>query len=862
MADKITKDDIFEGDIFAEANRGIEDFEKSLMRVLKTTKDVGQGINDALKTKRDKLVSINPTDSKNLKDLNDEIKKSQVLQSTSIDLKIKEQKLEQQVITTIAKERKEIKEAAKDVAANTKEREKAAKVLADSNNEYKVASKRLKEISDEIKRLSIAEKQATPEFKKLSDEFSILDKKVRAAEESVGQFQRNVGNYPKQLKEMQVALQKLEPGTKAFNDLAQKAGELKDKINSAKDATKAFSSESKVTTGKRLFGQIIDSVKELDFKGAADKAKQFASVISSISFSEVTSGIKNFGTALFNVGKALLANPFTVTIAAIAALGLAIKETYDAYQAVDDAVKGFNETLKAQDEIISDLNKSTVQLGIDYDVLTGKITKSQGQVKKIQGDSFDLFQKNSKEMRAELAKLDEERSKSNEFLYSELVLGQAGTLLAAKRISEANAKFAIAEQAIKDKFREKEKAIFNKGVAEIKLIREEDNQSAIKETKKTGEEKLKVIKGQLSEEQDLRKRIRDTETENIKDDYYKSVSSLQNRYTDEIELLKKQIVEKVVNEEQGYQLLEELRLKYFNDLEEIDAKNAPKAKKLVGILDDSGVEEKKNREAAHKEKLEKEKKYMEELQDTIFDALEKGLARQNALKEAALDRELANRERSLAQQQSLAERGLENTLAFEEEANAKAQLAKEEQKKQEVRQQKTIAFLRLFASFAERDPNTALSRALVETAIATAVTGAFKDGVEDLDGPGTETSDSILARLSKGESVVTAKATKEHSGLPTALNEGKVDEYFEKNYLPKYVMNGNLEQTSTANNFYNSALLHQIVGVNKRLESLEQTIASKREQTVQLDNLGNVIVSQVEKGFKKTTMYKTRKPLI
>jgi hypothetical protein len=38
--------------------------------------------------------------------------------------------------------------------------------------------------------------------------------------------------------------------------------------------------------------------------------------------------------------------------------------------------------------------------------------------------------------------------------------------------------------------------------------------------------------------------------------------------------------------------------------------------------------------------------------------------------------------------------------------------------------------------------------------------GGFKDGVVGLDGAGTETSDSIPAWLSRGESVITARATK------------------------------------------------------------------------------------------------------
>jgi len=41
----------------------------------------------------------------------------------------------------------------------------------------------------------------------------------------------------------------------------------------------------------------------------------------------------------------------------------------------------------------------------------------------------------------------------------------------------------------------------------------------------------------------------------------------------------------------------------------------------------------------------------------------------------------------------------------------------------------------------------------------------FKEGVIDLQGPGTETSDSIPAKLSKGESVMTAKETKDNLSL-------------------------------------------------------------------------------------------------
>lgn len=52
------------------------------------------------------------------------------------------------------------------------------------------------------------------------------------------------------------------------------------------------------------------------------------------------------------------------------------------------------------------------------------------------------------------------------------------------------------------------------------------------------------------------------------------------------------------------------------------------------------------------------------------------------------------------------------------------------------------------------------------------VTAGFATGVVDIQGPGTGTSDSILARLSNGESVVTASATARNRNTLVAMNNG------------------------------------------------------------------------------------------
>lgn len=48
----------------------------------------------------------------------------------------------------------------------------------------------------------------------------------------------------------------------------------------------------------------------------------------------------------------------------------------------------------------------------------------------------------------------------------------------------------------------------------------------------------------------------------------------------------------------------------------------------------------------------------------------------------------------------------------------------------------------------------------------------FAEGVEDYQGKGTGTSDSNTVRISRGESILTAKATRDYSGIPTMMNNG------------------------------------------------------------------------------------------
>jgi len=101
---------------------------------------------------------------------------------------------------------------------------------------------------------------------------------------------------------------------------------------------------------------------------------------------------------------------------------------------------------------------------------------------------------------------------------------------------------------------------------------------------------------------------------------------------------------------------------------------------------------------------------------------------------------------------------------------------------------------------------------------------AFKDGVIDLKGPGTETSDSIPARLSRGESVMTAEETKRYKPVLQAIRDGEFEAFVAKKYTGAMAMNR--EQGSFAQNITNSL----------DMNNAEMVDAIRRNKSVKIAN--------------------------
>lgn len=160
-----------------------------------------------------------------------------------------------------------------------------------------------------------------------------------------------------------------------------------------------------------------------------------------------------------------------------------------------------------------------------------------------------------------------------------------------------------------------------------------------------------------------------------------------------------------------------------------------------------------------------------------------------------LDKEIQARQERVDQAVLLAEKG--NTEILESERNGLIE-AQNEREKIATRQLQINALLQASSAAiaatqaiqvvtnagATGDPYTTAAR--IAAAVAALAAGfafvtnltqafKFKDGVIDLNGPGNETSDSIPARLSRGESVMTAKETKAYKPFLEAMRNGSFD---------------------------------------------------------------------------------------
>ena len=304
---------------------------------------------------------------------------------------------------------------------------------------------------------------------------------------------------------------------------------------------------------------------------------------------------------------------------------------------------------------------------------------------------------------------------------------------------------------------------------------------------------------------------------------------------------------------------EQLDFEYDQAKKERDQKQRDEdfeaAQKEADRLTDLEIKEEEERIAREEARREQELKDLADLAQKSLAIAEKGINAKQKKIDEALDKEISANEKNIDRQRELADKGLSNTLAFEEEKAALLERKKEDEAKKVLKREKTLAFFSLFAANAKQDPNTALQKTLVEFAIGSAIPAAFIDGTENVGkdkqfnkNKFSNKEDGYIARFDGDERIINPA---DNAKIGNMSNEDltALAYNYQNGLMTKYAITDSMQSVGMSN-IHASAQLNQLVTLNKNIHDLKDIIKNKKEVSFAIDNIGNVVRTQIENGIR------------
>ena len=357
--------------------------------------------------------------------------------------------------------------------------------------------------------------------------------------------------------------------------LAQRAGELKDRLADANEQVAIFASGSKFEQVSNGLGSIKSSLMSLDFAEAGDKAKLLTTTLKGINPADFAAQFKGFGKVIGSLGSAvgvltkqfitfglsLLANPIFLIVAVIVAIVAAIllvmhkmgilKKVIDALmKPINDLIQGFKDLtdwlgltsyaaeenaakmLEANEKIMesSKERQETIVGNFDYEIRMAKI---YGQ------DTLDLELNKSKVIGSEAKK---RLSSNQKALDAQLALGDKANKEEVKKL-----KTAIKEQSavIKDQRRERNALVAQDRVdkeadAKKDLDNQKQNNAKIAKANEDAAKNAAAAAKKFAEDRlNAQRTIADLEIALIKNDNDREIATINEKYIRQMQELEK-----------------------------------------------------------------------------------------------------------------------------------------------------------------------------------------------------------------------------------------------------------------------------------------------------------------------------------
>jgi len=274
-------------------------------------------------------------------------------------------------------------------------------------------------------------------------------------------------------------------------------------------------------------------------------------------------------------------------------------------------------------------------------------------------------------------------------------------------------------------------------------------------------------------------------------------------------------------------------------------------------IQDSEIADRIAAEKAKMEAIEKTEKFASDVQDAIFEQLDK----QSEYERKLNDDKISIQEHNIEQQQKLAERGLANTLSFEETKQRELEKKKLEQDradKKRAKEQEAVKLAMAFIDVFEKDisgdkkmtTSAALMDAFKSTMLAkimgTAIASMFEEGgIVGIDGKSIDTGILQGARHSQGGIPIVAEGGEGILSRKEINNMGIANFYNLKRMLKQPI------SADVSNSTNNVALLNKVNELNETFKSIPKI-------TYDVDGLHQLIRTEMKNGYKTQTTFKKR----
>lgn len=204
---------------------------------------------------------------------------------------------------------------------------------------------------------------ATNELEKQEKQLESTKEEAQKIGYVFGQSTKTIADLKGELREMQDVMARTDANSEEYIKASLRAGELRDKLKEVKENTNQLAGGSGFEKMSNSMHGLKNDLLNLDFAGVAEKAKTLQTLSQNMTFKEAVGGLKNMGSALISMGKAILTNPLFLLAGVLVAIGYAMWQFIDDTEELEKAHENLNKTFEREIELLERANADYIRNG-------------------------------------------------------------------------------------------------------------------------------------------------------------------------------------------------------------------------------------------------------------------------------------------------------------------------------------------------------------------------------------------------------------------------------------------------------------------------------------------------------------------